>query len=131
MLSPILRVARSYGNDADVHKLMTRHLGILGTLTVSEQMCGIADVLDFSVKSETSLEKLVDATDGNNVLRQMKILHASATKIVADPRAALSEKLIALRLLSRGLGDDREPIRKLMVAFLTPQTLPTMCKRRS
>jgi putative heme-binding domain-containing protein len=75
-------------------------------------------------KNEVGLKKLLESAgekDLGKTLAKLKAVHAQAVKIIQNPKSAMSEKMIAMRLLGQGLGSDRDD-HKILLGYLTPQT---------
>jgi putative heme-binding domain-containing protein len=116
-------LAKAYGKPLDSTQLLVRQLGVGEKLT-TQTLASVAEMLDAMDKNNLSLKKMLESAGGADIektLARLKDIHGQAVQIVENPKSALSEKMIALRLLGQGLGNDRED-HKILVAMLTPQT---------
>jgi putative heme-binding domain-containing protein len=79
-------------------------------------------LLDAAENTTTFITKLIKH-DGksDDFASHLKRIHAAARRIAADPKAPAGDRNLAVRLLARGIGDDREDY-KLIASLLTPQT---------
>src|SRR5439155_19468449 len=121
---PLLRVAKAIGEPFDSTKLVTRQISMQEKQSPTQLMVSVGDLLDAMDKNEISLKKLLDAAskkDAEKTLTRLKEIHGQAVKVMQNPKAAQSEKMIALRLLGYGLGKDSDD-HKILLALLTPQT---------
>jgi putative membrane-bound dehydrogenase-like protein len=121
---PALRMAKTFGQPLDSTRLFARQLKLQEKLPVGQLLASVGEMLDAMAKNEISLKKLLEDAGDNDTektFQRLKEINGQAVKVVQDPKSALSEKMIALRLLGQGLGNDRED-HKILVAMLTPQT---------
>jgi putative membrane-bound dehydrogenase-like protein len=120
---PALRLAKAFGKPLDSTQLLVRQLGVGEKLT-TQTLASVGEMLDAMDKNNLSLKKMLESAgdaDIEKTLARLKDVHGQAVRIVQNPKSAMSEKMIALRLLGQGLGNDRED-HKILVALLTPQT---------
>jgi putative membrane-bound dehydrogenase-like protein len=121
IFASVVRLARGFGAHQDLGKFFVHQLGSAEVLPKMEQMEMVASVLDGLDKSGVGLEKYLVGSDNALVQQRLKDLYSNAVKIVQDPNSATNEKLVAIRLLSRGLGNDRDDYATLE-SLLSPRT---------
>jgi putative membrane-bound dehydrogenase-like protein len=124
LFAPMLRLARVFGQPYDSTRLLARQLSVHEKLPRGQLLFSVGEMLDAMDKSQLSLRDLLENAGDKDVektVQRLKEIHGQAVKIVENPKSALSERMIALRLLGQGLGNDRED-HKMMLAMLTPQT---------
>jgi putative membrane-bound dehydrogenase-like protein len=87
------------------------------------QFLALAGILDALESQNSSLSKLWAHADDNlkQSLKRLSRLYVAARKIVADPKAAQSEQVLAIRILGRGLDHYQEDLTTL-TGLLVPQT---------
>jgi putative membrane-bound dehydrogenase-like protein len=121
---PMMRMAKAVGQPLDSSHLFVRQLNTQEKLPGDQLRTSVGDMLDALEKSDLPLKRLLEASGDKGIqatIQRLKKIHDDAAKIVEDPKAAPNKKMIAVRLLARGLGDDRAD-HKLLLTFLTPQT---------
>ena len=124
LFAPMLRLAKAFGHPLDSTQLFARQLSLQEKLPAGQLLVSVGDMLDAMQKNDLTVKKLLEEAgdkDSTKSLARLKEIHSQAAKIVQNPKSAMSEKLIAMRLLGQGLGNDRED-HKILLAFLTPQT---------
>lgn len=86
------------------------------------QYHSLAGLLDFLDQQNTSLAKLGDGDNAEikAALERIAGMFAAARSLIADAKAALEEKLAAVRLLGRGLDRQSDDL-KLLAGLLIPQ----------
>ncbi|MBI1831797.1 MAG: dehydrogenase, partial [Planctomycetes bacterium] len=102
LFAPMLRMAKAIGNPTDSTLLFARHLQSQGKLSTSEMLISVGEMLDAVDKNDISIQKLLQTAGDKEIgktLIRLKEINAQAVKIVQNPKAAMSEKMIALRLL--------------------------------
>ena len=118
---PLTRLAKAYGEPKDVSTLFTRQLAVQSKVPVSEQILGVAELLDTMDKIEWGLERFIVEQDRDVVLNRFKTIHGDALKMLDDSKAPMRYKLAAIRVLARGLESDKDD-RKSLTALLAPKT---------
>jgi putative membrane-bound dehydrogenase-like protein len=124
LFGPLLRMAKVFGQPLDSSQLFVRQLNSKVNLPPSQQLSFVGEMLDAMDKNEITLRKLLEDAGDKDIdksLAKLKAINSQASKIVQDPKSAMSEKMIAMRLLGQGLGSDRDD-HKLLLLFLTPHT---------
>jgi putative membrane-bound dehydrogenase-like protein len=122
-LVPLLRVAKQYADAGDVAALLLPREFLSADIPSSKQLLWLGDVLDALEQSKTSLATLLEGyPTGRDELRgQLTKWHAEARRMAINPTGPHDHRQRAIRVLGRGIGDDRED-RKLLAGLLTPQT---------
>jgi putative membrane-bound dehydrogenase-like protein len=121
---PLLRMAKAVGEPFDTTKLLTRQLAIQDKLPTAQMLVSVGELLDAMDNNDMSLKKLLESAgekDTGKTLTKLKEIHGDAVKIFQNPTSAQSEKMVALRLLGQGLGNDNAD-HKILLAMLTPKT---------
>ena len=123
LIESLLRMANALGDTKALRTLLT-------TVSVPEKgryaawqfaaLAGLLDALDERNKPLSSL-RLEDDEEGRQALKQVAALFNRARAVLADERAATSDKLLAIRLLGRGLDHQDEDVAAL-ADLLTPRT---------
>jgi putative membrane-bound dehydrogenase-like protein len=121
VLPSLVRLATAFGQPRDVAMLMAAQLASLQTRPMSERMAQLSALLDVVEQGRSSLANLAEATGNRDLVRAADNVFAAARKVVSDPKAALGDKLLAIRLLGRG-ADHIDEDRRLLSAVVTPQT---------
>jgi putative heme-binding domain-containing protein len=124
LFAPILKMAKAIGEPLDASALIVRQLSSQEKLPAGQMFVSIGDMLDAMEKNDLRLQKLLEGAGEKDIEKtreRLKSIHAEAVKIVENRKATMSEKLIAIRLLGRGLDNDNTD-HKILLAFLTPQT---------
>jgi putative membrane-bound dehydrogenase-like protein len=123
LLESLLRLANALG---DTKALAT----LLKTVAAPEkgryapwQFTTLASLLDALDERDTPLPLLrkEDSAELQAALKQVSKLFAAARAVMADERAALRDKLSAIRLLGRGLEHQQEET-NVLAELLAPQT---------
>src|SRR5262249_48958201 len=124
IMAATLRLAKAYGQPMDSAQLIARHFATLEKLPTAQVMTGVGDMLEAIERSESSLKKLLQRTgdkDLDKTLDKLKDVHVEAVNVMQNPKHTIRERILALRLMAQGLGDDRKDD-KLLLGLLTPQT---------
>ncbi len=125
LFAPMLRMAKAVGAPLDATKLFVRQLGSHEKLPTAQKLAAVGEMIDMMEKNNFTLKKMLEEIagkeDAQKALPRLQETHATAIKITKDPKAAMSEKAVAVRLLGRGLGNDNTD-HKILLGFLTPQT---------
>ena len=121
---PLTRLAKAHGGPLDSTLLFFRQVRMQESLPVSQMLLSVGDMLDVMNRNDMPVKMLLETSgdpEAEKTLKKLKAIHARAAKIAQDPKAVQGERTNAVRLLGRGLGDDRAD-HKLMLTLLTPQT---------
>jgi putative membrane-bound dehydrogenase-like protein len=124
LFGPMMRLAKVYGDPLDSSKLFIRQLNSQTKLPMAQQFLSVGELLDATEKNGVPLQKILDAIpdkDRELALGRLNKIHLEAFRTIENPKAPLSEKLLAIKVFGRGLGVDRED-QKALVGLLTPQT---------
>jgi putative membrane-bound dehydrogenase-like protein len=123
LIESLLRMANALGDTKALRTLLT-------TVSLPEKgryaawqfaaLAGLLDALDERNKPLTSLRMEGDE-EGRQALKQVAALFKTARTMLADERAATTDKLLATRLLGRGLDHQNEDVAAL-ADLLTPRT---------
>jgi putative membrane-bound dehydrogenase-like protein len=123
LVEGLLRMANALGDN----KAMTRLLAAVGTPEKGKyapwQFTVLAGLLDALDERNTPLTKLREegGEELKAALKHLPGLFAAARAIMADERAATADKLLAIRLLGRGV-DHRQEDLTMLAGLLVPQT---------
>ena len=124
LFSAMLRMAKAIGEPLDSTKLIAQQIHLQEKLPASQTFASVGIMLDVIDKNEVSLRKLLEDAgdkDIDKTLARLKDINAHAVKIMHNPNSPMGEKMLAIRLLGQGLGNDRDD-HKTLIALLTPQT---------
>jgi putative membrane-bound dehydrogenase-like protein len=123
LFAPTLRLARAYGDRLDASKMLIRQLREQDGLPRSQRIAIASEMVELMEGNNVSVRTLIsEIAGGSNVAHsQMREVHASAVKIVSDPKSPVDEQIVALRLLGRGIGNDRED-HAILANLLQPRT---------
>ncbi len=124
LFAPMMRLAQAIGEPIDASQLFLRQLNSQEKLPFGQQLVSTAEMLDMMEKNGLVLKRMLEKAgdkDANGTLDRLNKIHKAAAEILTNPKSAMAERMIAIRLLGRGLGDDRAD-HKLLLSFLTPQT---------
>jgi putative membrane-bound dehydrogenase-like protein len=122
--APLMRLANAIGGQADAANLFMRHLAAQQKLPMPQQFLSVSELLDSTEKNGIALNAVLDAIpekDRELAAGRLNKIHLEAHRGLENPKTALSEKVLAIKVLGRGLGVDRED-QKTLVALLTPRT---------
>lgn len=124
LFGPLMKLSSVHGKSLDVSRLVLRQLSSQESLPPSIQFQFIGDMLDAIDKSQMPLKELLEIVPEKEVkltLERIKIIHNRARGIVSDSKSMARDKIMAVRVLGRGLDNDRED-HKLLTTLLTPQS---------
>jgi putative membrane-bound dehydrogenase-like protein len=124
LLVSLMRMARNIGHPLDAAQIFTRQLSSSEKQTSTTLITSVGDMLDAIEKNNLTLAKLLESSGQREVektLAKLKDIHGEAVKVVNNPKSGMADKMLALRLLGQGLGNDKED-HKILLAMLTPQT---------
>ncbi len=122
--APLMRLAKEFGEPMDSTRLLVRYLNNQESASSIKQIVSVGDMLDAMARNDIALMTFLENAGDKNIdktIAALKGIHGQAVKIVQNPKSAMSEKMLALRLFGQGLGNDKEDYR-ILVAMLTPQT---------
>jgi putative heme-binding domain-containing protein len=121
LLAKLFRVAQGYGATSAMGRLVMNHFVAAPDQPLSsEHLYHLADFFDAMGGSVEPFLKSLRQQDANAALRFFARLHAETKRIVRDPKTPLGDRVLALQLLGRGLGDDGEDC-NLLQEQLAPQ----------
>lgn len=124
ILAPTLRLTKAWGQPIDATRLFLHQITLQEKLSRRETLIAVGDLLDAMAKSDVSLRIILEdfrEDEPKKTADRLKAINAMAVEIVKDAKSTQGDKLLAIRLLAQGLGNDRDD-HKLLVAMLTPQT---------
>ncbi len=123
LVGPLMKMAKVYGEPIDSSKLFVRQLKT-AAMPTKQRIQHVVEMLDIMEKNELNLIRMLESVGDReigNTRIALKKTHEEAVAILGNPKATVSERKNAIRLLGRGLADDRAD-HKLLVSYLTPQT---------
>ncbi len=124
LIAPLLRMAKVFGDSKQSTHLFLRQLGVRKKMSPAQQMHSVGELIESLENGDTSLRNMLDsipAPDRAKTLDHLAKIYLDAVEIIETPKSPISEKLLAMRVLGRGLGNDRED-QKTLVTLLTPQS---------
>jgi putative membrane-bound dehydrogenase-like protein len=116
----LFKLANAYGKPLDVGRLMAAQLESPQGRAPAAQMARLASLLDTLDQGRSNLRALIEASGRRELTSAIKEILAAARSVAADPKAPAPDKLLAIRLLGRGL-DQLEDDRRLLASLLAPQ----------
>jgi putative membrane-bound dehydrogenase-like protein len=122
LMEHLLRMANALNHTKALAALLKRIATPDGKEYAPWQWTALASLLDSLDQSNTSLSKLRELgnDDVQGALKQLAGLFAAARMILADEKAAKERRLLAVRVLARGLDNQQEDVAKL-ADLLVPQ----------
>ncbi|HZZ82553.1 MAG TPA: PVC-type heme-binding CxxCH protein [Gemmataceae bacterium] len=124
LFAPAIRLARVYGNRLDASRLLIRRLNEQEGVPTSEKIAIASEMVALMEANNMSVKTLMIeiANEQSGVaLARMKEIHAGAVRVVSNSKSSASDRIVAMRLLARGLGSDRED-HKILGNLLNPRT---------
>ncbi len=123
LVESLLRMANAVGDKRAMVTLLTAVSTAEKGRYASWQFAALAGLLDALDERNTPLARLREEGDEEvrAALKQLAGLFDAARAVLADSRSAESDKLLAIRLLGRGL-DGQEKDRGVLADLLSPQT---------
>jgi len=115
----IIKLASVFGSSRDIAILLSTY-GQLGSQ--GERFFTLASVIDALEAEKSSLPLLIDATKEPELRKKLQSLQSifnDARALASDANAATGDRIMALRLLGRGLGKLDEDM-KLLQHHLSP-----------
>jgi putative heme-binding domain-containing protein len=121
---PLIKMAEVYPQTEvfDVLWVLARQYRSVEDHNTGQMLLVSGQLLDRLDKHGMPFSKL-DRTPSKEVAyarQRMQEVHAQVPKIVNDPQTSTADKLLAVRLLARGVGNDRDD-QKVLVSLLTPR----------
>jgi putative membrane-bound dehydrogenase-like protein len=123
-LEQLVRLASALGDDKGTATLLTSIGTGKGGQYTAAQFSALAAYLDALDQRKVELVKLANDKDRpelEKAVHSLKPLFKAARETVADAKAPVALKILAVRLLARGL-DSHESDRKSLADLLSPQT---------
>ena len=124
MLSPLVRMAKAFGEPLDSAQLFVRQIGTQDKKPNMKQLGQVADMLESLRANGMSVREMVKSIKAKEVVTSVERLseiHEFAVDIINNPKEATRDRAAAVRVLDRGLANDRND-QKLLIALLTPRT---------
>jgi putative membrane-bound dehydrogenase-like protein len=124
LLSPLVRLAKAFGEPMDSAQLFIRHIGTLDQKPNMKQLGQVADMLDAMSSNNIPLSEVIKNAKGKDIVKsidRLMTIHDFAHAVIADPKEATRDRAAAVRVLERGVANDKAD-RKALVALLTPRT---------
>jgi putative membrane-bound dehydrogenase-like protein len=122
LMGPLLRLVQVHGSSRGTALFLAAVADAEGGKVTSDQFFTLGGLLDILEEKNASLQKLNESGDIDlkNVLLSLGKVFAAARKTALDVKAPLNDRSLAIRLLGRGLDNQKEDIETL-TAFLSPQ----------
>ncbi|MSQ96674.1 MAG: c-type cytochrome [Gemmataceae bacterium] len=124
VLLPVIKASNILGDRLDASLLFVRQLESQENLPMTQQLLFTGDLLDAFEETDPSLKRLfekVGLREAEKTIERLKKVHASALQITKNPTSPANDRALAIRVLARGLGIDRED-HQTLVALLSPQS---------
>ncbi len=120
VIPSLMKLSTAFGKPIDTATLLAAQMASQKNKGNAEQIVLLAALMDVLDQNRLSLALLAKEAKRPDLLDQLQRVFSDARIIAADPKAALGDKILAIRLLGRGLDHVQED-RKLLTTFLTPQ----------
>ncbi|MCI0682408.1 MAG: c-type cytochrome [Gemmataceae bacterium] len=120
VLPSVMKLATVYGKPFDVARLLAAQIATQKSKGTFEQMVMLAALLDSLDQNQSSLSVLAGGGKHAAALKHLDEVFAAARRLALDDKAAAGDKLLAIRLLGRGLNHQNED-RQLLKRFLSAQ----------
>ena len=116
----LIELSMAYGKPIDTARLMAAQLSSSKVREPAEQMMLLAGMLDVVEQSRAPLGDFLQTSRNQTLAAKIEEILGKARAVVADPKAAMGDKTLAIRLLGRGVNHTDED-RRLLSTLLTPQ----------
>ncbi len=116
----LLKLSRVYGKPVDAARILAFQLGVEKQDASAEQMLRLASLIETLEASQLSLQALAKELRDGNLIERVEKVFVTARELAGDEKSAVGDKVLAIRLLGRGL-DHWDEDRRLLAKFLSPQ----------
>ncbi len=123
LIEPLLRLAQGFGNLRGMATLLATLADPGKGQFTPDQFFTLDGLLETLEQKKSSLSKLWNEGDDDlrSSLKKLQGIFDVARKVALDPKAALGDRAMAIRLLGRGLDQQQEDVKSL-AGLLSPQT---------
>jgi putative membrane-bound dehydrogenase-like protein len=120
VLGPVMKLSTVNGKPLDTARLLATQVSSHKGKAGADQMIFLASLFDILEQNRSSLRELVEKGGQSDVIKQLNEVVSIARSVAADQKSPLGDKVLAIRLLGRGL-DHVDEDRRLLATFVTPQ----------